>query len=567
MKKLFLSILCYTVVPMLLGQPEFKWVKNIGSLTDESSISDVAGNIYITGWFSGIRDFDPGPAVSNLTAIGSYDIFVLKLDVRGVLLWAKQFGGSLDGAAYSVAVDGSGNVLTTGMFQGSMDFDPGAATFNLSASGNYDIFISKLDATGNFVWAKRIGDLDFDKAYSITTDGAGNIYATGFFSGAPDFDPGAGLFNITSETDDVFILKLDAMGNFGWAKKIGGANFDYAYSISIDASGNIFTTGEFQGTADFDPGTQSFNLTSTGAYDMFVSKLDASGNFIWAKNMGGTLSDRGQSIVSDGTGNTFVTGRFQGTSDFDPGASTLNLTSAGQDDIFILKLNSMGNLDWAKSIGSTTSTSFDRGKDIAVDGSGNVYTIGVFQGTADFDPGAGNFNLSSVGGIDLFISKLNSSGDFIWAANIGGTGNDLATSLTLDPFNNITTIGSFQGTVDFDPGARTSNLLGPGTFLLKLRQSTNSINQTGLYNFSVYPNPTSGILNIEILEPTEEILIEVYNDLGELLFIHENSLQSIIDLNPYTSRIYFIRIMTNGKLGSCIINKLDSDKNSKIRPR
>ena len=187
------------------------------------------------------------------------------------------------------------------------------------------------------------GGASSEYGYSIAVDSSGNVYTTGYFQGTVDFDPGTGTSNLTSAgSTDVFVSKLDSSGNFVWAKRLGGASSDYGYSIAVDSSGNVYTTGYFEGTADFDPGAGTSNLTSAGSGDVFVSKLDSSGALVWAKGFGGTSNDRGQSIAVDSSGNVYTTGYFAGTVDFDPGAGTSNLTSAGGDDVFVLKLTSSG---------------------------------------------------------------------------------------------------------------------------------------------------------------------------------------------------------------------------------
>ena len=127
--------------------------------------------------------------------------------------------------------------------------------------------------------------------------------------------------------------------NFEWAKSMGGGNPDWGNSVAVDASGNVYTTGFFDGTVDFDPGAGTFNLTSAVGYDIFISKLDASGNFVWAKSIGGVNDDWGNSIAVDASGNVYTTGWFMNTADFDPGPGTFNLTTVGSEDIFICKLS------------------------------------------------------------------------------------------------------------------------------------------------------------------------------------------------------------------------------------
>ena len=208
----------------------------------------------------------------------------------------------------------------------------------------------------DFEWAKAFGSSNFDKGNSITVDASGNVYTTGLFSGTVDFDPGAGLFNLTSAGGgtDVFIQKLDASGNFIWAKTFGGTSTDHGNSITVDVFGNVYTAGFFSDTVDFDPGAGLFNLASAGNHDIFIQKLDASGNFIWAKAFGSTSTDFGLSITVDASGNVYATGYFKGTVDFDPGAGTFYLNSAGgSGDFFIQKLDASGNFIWAKAFGRT----------------------------------------------------------------------------------------------------------------------------------------------------------------------------------------------------------------------
>ncbi|MBW8050176.1 MAG: T9SS type A sorting domain-containing protein [Cytophagales bacterium] len=175
----------------------------------------------------------------------------------------------------------------------------------------------------------------------------------------------------------------------------------------MDASGNAYITGDFYGTADFDPGAGVQNLTSVGVRDIFFAKYDANGNYLWAKSIGGTSADFGNSIATNASGNAYITGFFYGTADFDPGAGVQNLTPVGINDIFFAKYDANGNYLWAKSIGSTSN---DAGYSIATDAFGNAYITGFFVATADFDPGAGVQNLTPVGGSDIFFAKYQDSG-------------------------------------------------------------------------------------------------------------------------------------------------------------
>ncbi|MBK7311475.1 MAG: T9SS type A sorting domain-containing protein [Sphingobacteriaceae bacterium] len=453
---------------MFLRSQDLQWAKSFGDGMFEQGYSIVVdgnGNVYTTGYFAGTVDFDPGPGSYTLTSSGGNDIFISKLDVSGNFLWAKSIGSSANDVGWSIANDLAGNVLVTGVFQFTVDFDPGPSTYTLSGPQN-DIFILKLDALGNFIWAKNMGGANVDSGYSIELDGNGNIYTTGEFSGVADFDPSPSIYTLTSMGSvDAFISKLDPSGNFIWAKSFEGSGIEKGWDIKVDASGNVYSTGEFQNGADFDPGASTYTLSS-GFSDVFISKLDAAGNFVWAKSLIGS-GGRPYSIFLDANANVYTTGFFQGTTDFDPSAGTYTL-SAVNGDIFISKLDIAGNFVFAKSMGGP---GWDNGSSIVVDHLGNIFTTGTFEGSVDFDPNIGSFILNSVGFRDIFISKLDPSGNFIWATNIGGNNNSIGNSIVLDINSNLYTTGYFTGTSDFDPSSSLFNLTPVGSadvFILKL---------------------------------------------------------------------------------------------------
>ncbi|HLG35039.1 MAG TPA: SBBP repeat-containing protein [Bacteroidia bacterium] len=390
-------------------------------------------------------------------------------------VWAKQMGGTSTDAGESIAIDATGNVYTTGYFVGIVDFDPGSGVFNLTSAGSGDIFVCKLDASGNFIWAGAMSGTDNEAGYSIAVDTGGNVYTTGFFKGTVDFDPGIGIYNLTAfGNDDIFVSKLDASGNFLWAKQLSGTNYEEGTAITVDASGNVYTTGAFYNTVDFDPSTGTYNLTSFGIDDIFVSKLDASGNFLWAKQMGGTSDDTGYGIAVDASGNVYTTGIFEDTADFNPGTGIYNMMSDFGYEIFVSKLNSSGNFIWAKQFGGIDGGGYAHS--ISVDAGGNVYTTGSFGGNADFDPGPGTYILNEIGMLDVYVSKLSSSGNFIWAKQMGGANTEEGFSIDFDLSGNVYTTGWFAGTVDFNPDIGTYNLTSSGSddiFVSKFSPSGN----------------------------------------------------------------------------------------------
>lgn len=456
----------------------YQWTKSFGGMFGEqgnSITTDASGNVYSTGWFTETVDFDPGPAIFNLTSTGAQDAYVQKLDASGNFLWARTFGGTGYEFTYGIEVDGSGNVYITGTFDGMVDFDPGAGVTNLTQTVGHQVFVQKLNASGNFLWARCFGGT---QGLSIALDASGAIYTTGHFYETVDFDPGPGITNLTSVGNtnaDVFIHKMDASGNLVWVKSIGGTGSDLGQSIALDASGNVYTTGIFLNTADFNPGVGTMNLTSVGDYDVFVQKMDGSGNFLWAKSVGGTGNDNGYAISVDPSGNVFTAGSFEANADFDPGSGVSNLICAGVSDVFVQKLDASGNFLWAKSMGGNN---YDRTYSMDTDASGNVYTIGTYSSTADFDPGPGTANLTSQNALELFMQKMDASGNYVWVKSIGSSsavaiGNDIAA----DASDNIYMTGWFKGLADFDPGLGIAHLTsygGSDIFVQKLKQCSSS---------------------------------------------------------------------------------------------
>jgi len=545
MKKLFTLFLGLLAFSLFSQTPNFAWAKQFGGPNNEkpaAMVTDASGNVYITGDFTGTTDFDPGPGTFNMSTVGNDDIFVCKLDASGNLVWAKRMGGTNDDVPKSIALDASGNVYTTGLFYSiDGDFDPGPGTFTLSGSNGFysDAFISKLDALGNFVWAGQFSGTNTEYANDITIDASGNIFLTGAFSGTVDFDPGVSTSTLTASASAAFITKLSASGNFIWAKQFD-TNSGRGNCITTDASGNIYSAGHFVSTTDFDPGVGSYNLSCLGITDIYISKLDAAGNFVWAKQMGGSGYDDAVDIKIDPSGNVGLVGNFEGTADLDPGAATLNFTSAGSDDFFISKLNSAGNLMWAHVFGGPSS---DKGASLAISAGGDFYTTGNFQSSAiDMDPGAGTFNLSTGG---TFISRLDASGNFGWAGAVGGAGN----AITLDASGNIYVSGYFSGGVaDFDPGTGTANLTATAddAFILKLTSSLSAISESHSNDNSVqlYPNPTSGSFNV-LQNATDANHIEIYNSIGSLIYSAEVKESNIsIDLTGNSTGIYFVKVTT-----------------------
>ncbi len=568
MKKIILFI---GLIPILTWaqSPAFSWAKRIGGDGGDvgnAIATDDAGNIFLTGSFRDTVDFDPGPGVVNrMSKSNSDDIFIVKMDADGNLLWVKVFSGEGTDLGNSIAVDKAGYLYITGIFNDTVDFDPGPGVYELN-SGNTsvstsraDIFILKLDTSGNFVWVKKVGSpSDDDFSSDIALDSSGNVYVTGNFTNTVDFDPGPGVYYLTAANYDNFILKLTASGNYSWAKAIEGqGNDDKGISIDTDSEGNVYTVGVFRMTADFDPGVDSFELTSAGNFDIYVSMLDRFGNFVWAKRIGGTDNDEGQSIVIDGSGNAIVTGNYAGVVDLNPGSGVM-LTQGGSFGTFVLKLNQSGIFVWAKDL---RTTEWSDGYTSATDKSGNIYVGGEFVGKMDLNPGIDTFFIrsSSGGHSNGFIVKLDGSGNFAWGGHIEAKTTISASKIKAIAVANdkIYTTGYFSGEDDFDPTSGVSKLntvnYHGDIFIMKMtQQAPTDIKDIARQELILYPNPTSGLVTIFAPSIQNSYNIEVYNHLG--ILIHTQSIskgQGVIDLRPYDSGLYIVRMISNNEVISC----------------
>ena len=358
--------------------------------------------------------------------------------------WAQAWGESGHDRGLGVATDDSGNVYVTGYFEGTVDFNPDGGDPRIS-NGDNDAFLSKFDSSGNFEWARTWGGTGYDLGHGVATDGFGNVYVTGYFESSVDFDPSGGDPHTSNGNLDVFLSKFDSSGNFKGVRTWGASDFDRGYGVATDGSGNVYVTGFFQGTVDFDPGGGDIN-TSNGHEDVFLSKFDSSGNFEWARTWGGADRDAGHGVATDGSGNVYVTGYFEGTADFDPDGGDPH-TSNGYDDCFLSKFDSTGNLEWARTWGGSGN---DIGHGVSADGSGNVYITGYFNYTVDFDPGGGDPHTSN-GYRDVFLSKFDLSGNLKWARTWGGSLLSEGLGVTAAGSGNVYVTGLFGGTADFDP--------------------------------------------------------------------------------------------------------------------
>ncbi len=548
MKKHLLLIALALTVGIAPAQ-SLDWAATFGGpsfAAGKAIASDAAGNVYTAGYFYGTSDFDPSLGVVSFTAAPAFgcDIYISKLNANATLGWAKQISSDGNDYGTGIAVDQtSGDVYVTGWFHGPTDFDPGVDSFIVNAPASDALFVLKLDAAGDFLWVRTLeGTSSYGQA--ITLDNSGNVIVGGQYDGTVDFDPGVGIDNATaSALIDGFVLKLDPNGNRIIDVQFGGTGYDEVIAIAVDGSANIYVTGEFDGTVDLDPGSQSTNYTADG-YDIFVTKLDDVGNFVWGKQLGGPGTEIGNGIGVDGTGNVYLTGKFTGTVDFDPSAGTTAYTADGFSDAYLTRLDASGNLIWAVKIGGA---GLDEGKALTLDANGAVVWTGGFQDTIDIEIGGGVTNLYNAVGTDIFVAKFNPNISLAWAKNMGGDGTDWGYAIALDANESVLLTGQFTNDCDFDPDAGTANLTSLGEndiYVTKLSLLTSIADAAFAVNpISLSPNPTQGLLNIQVSNPTE---LAIVNALGQTVRQLSVANMQTVDVSELDAGIYFIRDLHAG---------------------
>ena len=442
---------------------------------------DASNNVYIGGNFRTTTDFDPSGATANLstgqpTGNTNMNGFVSKYSSSGTYIWAFKIGNAIpfEGTIVNgITLDALNNIYVIGQFQGTVDFDPGVGTSNLISAGVNDIFFAKYDNNGIFQWANKIGSVSSDKGVAIDTDASNNVYLTGNFQGAADFDPGVSTSNLISAGGlDGFVASYSSAGIYRWAFGLGSSSAENGYSIKVDSgSSNVYVGGSFQKTVDFDPsGSVSNLLSSTPAstvdIDGFIAKYTTNtGTFVWANKVGGnpatTSTEEIQNLALDASDNVYIAGQM--VSSIVDINGTL-LTKKGSTDAFYAKYNSSGTIQWANNIGTTLNSVYPY--DLYVEGT-NLFLVGNFTNTIDFDPSSGIENGISNGSLDIFISQYNAiNGNYVCKATMGGTSIDYAKAVIGDGTltNTFYVTGWFRGVnVDLDPDPIVSQLVTSGS--------------------------------------------------------------------------------------------------------
>jgi len=338
----------------------FQWVVQgggLGSNTCSGITTDLNNNIFISGWFA--ETMHTGETI--IESSGSYDMFVIKINPEGNVLWARKAGGESDDYANRITINMEGDVIVSGTFRNEMLI---GETTQIESLGNRDIFIANYSNEGNFHWVKKFGGKCEDRAYGIECNTSGSIYFTGFFSGICFFGD---IELFSPSIISTFIAKLNPAGEIIWAKKAGGGANDFSrgFGLGVDDSGNAYATGFYSGNINF---TDEQSLQATGGqfdFDNYIVKYNAEGDFIWAQNSGSINMDQSRDIFVSGNGNSYITGFFSNLAEF----GQFETESIGMTDVFVAKYNAEGIVQWVKNAGGTEN---DYGYGICSNNTGSI---------------------------------------------------------------------------------------------------------------------------------------------------------------------------------------------------
>ena len=502
------------------GAQSYQWGVHYGGVGEDvvrAMTADAAGNVYSVGYFTDNSDFDPGTGTAELVSNGFFDIYVQKLDTDGGLVWVKGIGGIMFDYATGVDADEAGNVYISGVYQETVDFDPGVGTFELTSTGGEEVFILKLDVNGDFVWARSIGSPAYEESTAVSVDGSGNVYVAGYFETPIDADPGAAevILN-TNGAQDVFVVKLDPNGDLIWAFNFGGSEQDLALSMDAIGTGGVVLAGHFNQTVDFDPGIEVEERISNGQADAYVLRIGADGEFISVATFGGPQDVTAWGVDVDAAGDAFAAGSFIGSIT----AADTTIAGSGPEDAFVVKVDANGDVQWLKAI---QGADFQNAYDVHATSEGDVVIAGYFVATTDLDPSE-NELLVTVGSgepFDAFHVLLDNDGEFISAGQFGGSNFLEHHGVSADANGNFYLAAGFQGDVDLDPDANnTVEAIAVDfrdSYVIKMSSIPTAVPSLDLTDLSIHPNPASDQILIQLPGEATGSAYKIFDANGRLI--------------------------------------------------
>lgn len=468
MIRCFVTLIAFTGIVWAQTPPSSPmWVNNLGGpafLDRAPAVAvDSQDNIYAGGDFGFTVDFDPGPGLAERTVTTTTDPYLVKYDAAGDFLWVRHF--ETRGMVSDIVVDSNDNVIVAGTFSATLVLGP---MLTLEPVNSNDLFLIKLDSTGNVIWGFSFGGNGEDAPHHLAVDSADAVLVSGTIRISADVDPGPGVVELEAGIDeDSFVAKYSSAGSLVWAHLFeqtapsGLAQAESAHGLAVDSLDNVYVGGQAEGTVVF-----SGNAVATGGAAAYLVKYSSAGAFQWVRvteGVSGLLRTEIFGLGVDAADNIYATGMFFGEVDFDPDpVDQLIGNSNATLDLYLASFDATGDLRWAGFLsGPTTQQVFD----IHVQADGSSTIGGTFSGTADFDPGPGVTELTSLTSAgDCWFAHYDPAGALVSAYHLPGTPNNngqancTIQSIAPAADGDLALSGTYRMDVDFDPGPRTLTL-------------------------------------------------------------------------------------------------------------
>ncbi len=522
--------------------PMWKWAKSYGSTQHDygNSICTDSARNIIV---TGTFDGSIDFETTTLTSAGSEDLFVAKYDANGNTIWVKSFGGTSLDNAESIICDAGGNLFLTGFFRSPTITFGSFILTNPNAEMAYDqYYLVKLDSEGNTLWAVTSeGDGNMD-GNTVNVDNSGNVVVSGMFSGSNITFGEITLNNSGNTTPDIFVIRYNPDGNVLWAKSAGGSSYDYSRAVATSNDGSIYVTGTFE-SAPCSFG--SLVLTNSGYNDLFVTKYDASGNEIWATSATGSGDDQGTGIVVDKDGNIIVAGSSSSeTLTFDNEV----LTGNDYDKIFVSKYDNNGNTIWAKMFGGDDN---DEAYSVATT---NGYLDNIVV-TGEFSSSILNFSSielknSAIGYSDIYLLVLNNDDGSVHQALQGfGNDDDEASFVTVDKLNNIYLTGNYRSTTLTFANNTVVNSVNTGNstdlFIAKAGISVGINEHNGQEHLTISPNPATEFIKLKTNQTGLAKIMDMHGKLVKSILTNKNALE--INIANLPRGTYYMKVQKQNK--------------------
>lgn len=555
-KHLLSILISFSSLAIVAQEATFSNLSQFGmgsSLIDagQSIAYDHNNSLIVYGSFSGNMDFDPGAGVSTMSPLGSPDLFLAKYQQNGTLDWSFNLGriALTNGMNPSgLLIDANNDILISGSFSNSIDFDPSSNAEVRTSEGGKDAFVAKYSSDGDFMWVNTYGSIFYEYGEVLGSNSDGDIYLALRYNGEIDIDPGEGEVILTPYmgASDAALVKYNAAGEYQWNYSISTPDNDNITCISVSSSGMVAIGSTINGA------TSGFNER-----DMQLSMLQSDGTLMWEYNFSNyeKANNIKKIVFTDDDANIIIGGRIEGNTDFDPSdENDMTIDPLFADPFFAKYKVSNGNLIWARFIKSGGTEDFLSG--LTVSGS-SVIVTGSFDNTATFNTGDFTSQKVSAGGSDIYMAAYSSEdGSYIGAETFGGAGSEVSSDAQFLPNGNMAMTGSYTNSLQLNseespiPAVGYSDVFfGEFSYQIIVSDGLKAVD-SGIM-ISIYPIPAANVLNIDVKNShlSEKLEVKVMNVVGQIVMNKSLDMVSAksLDVSQLRSGVYIIDFNIDGQ--------------------